>query len=171
MREQDRSTTPAELRDEWRTPDHVFAWASQRWGPFDLDLAATPENARCARFFTREDNALAQDWAAAGRRAWCNPPYSNVRPWLHRAVYEHARGLASVWLIPAFRGDKYHAEVTYPHATEIVLLSPRIAFVLPGVGARAGNTGGSMFVYFDGQARAAPIPARITIQTIARSQS
>jgi phage N-6-adenine-methyltransferase len=168
MREQDRSSTPRDLRDEWQTPDHVFAWALRRWGPFDLDLAATADNARADRYFTREQDALRQDWRAHGLRAWCNPPYSNVRPWLQRAAHEHANGFASCWLIPAFRGDVYHAELTYHAATEIVLISPRIAFVLPGVGAKAGNTGGSMFVYFDGAPRAAPVPALITIATIKR---
>lgn len=166
LSEQLKSRTPLNERDEWRTPDWLFAWASERWGPFDFDLAATADNARASRYFTREDDALGKDWAAHAMRAWCNPPYSDVRPWVEQAIDESQRGLASTWLIPAFRGDVYHAEITQRYASEIVLISPRVAFVTPAGSPKAGNTGGSMFVHFNGQPAPPDHLARITIESI-----
>lgn len=165
LSEQAQSRTPLEQRDEWQTPPHVFAWAVERWGPFEIDLAATAANALCDRFLTREDNALAHDWHALALRGWCNPPYSNVRPWIERAADEARHGFASTWLIPAFRGDVYHAELTQRCARDIVLISPRLSFIAPNGGPKPGNVGGSMFVRFDAYPPA-DRRARITIETI-----
>lgn len=53
---------------------------------FTIDAAAAPHNARLPRFWTRTDDALSQPWA--GERVWCNPPYSNIRPWVEKASHE-----------------------------------------------------------------------------------
>lgn len=46
---------------EWETPQDLFDRLDALYH-FDLDAAATPENAKCARFFTKEDNGLMQMW-------------------------------------------------------------------------------------------------------------
>jgi phage N-6-adenine-methyltransferase len=71
--------------DDRETPPDDFARFQARWH-FTLDVAATPANAKCARFFTAADDGLRQSWA--GERVWCNPPYSNVRPWIEKAWAE-----------------------------------------------------------------------------------
>lgn len=169
--EQQKSRTPLDDRDEWRTPGYLFDWAALRWGPFDLDLAATPDNAKAARYFTKQYSALtARPWREFGSNAWCNPPYSDVRPWIERAIEESRAGFLSTWLIPAFRGDVYHAELTQRFAAEIVLISPRVAFLTPGGHAKAGNTGGSMFVHFNGREARPDQRATITIETIRKGK-
>lgn len=60
------------LREDWRTPPDLFA-ALHREFNFTVDAAATPANALLPRFFTRENDAFAQDWR--GERVFCNPPY------------------------------------------------------------------------------------------------
>lgn len=171
--EQAKSRTPLDERDEWRTPLWLFAWAAQRWGPFDFDLAASPYNALTERYFTKDDDALAarKMWHQFARNAWCNPPYSNVRPWIESAIDEAQRGLASTWLIPAFRGDVYHAEITQRYASELVLIAPRVAFIVADGHAKAGNTGGSMFVHFNGQPAPPEHQTRITIETIRKPKT
>lgn len=62
---------------EWETPDWLFKQASVLFGPFDLDAAATPLNAKCKRYFTEADNALEKDWNAD--RVWLNPPYGRTK--------------------------------------------------------------------------------------------
>lgn len=47
----DNVATPQWLFDEL---DEVFH--------FDLDAAATPENAKCAKYYTKEDDALKKSW-------------------------------------------------------------------------------------------------------------
>lgn len=68
--------------DDRGTDQTFFDSLSERFGGFTLDVAAAPHNAKCARFFTRADNGLAQPWGLGpttnNERVWCNPPYSRV---------------------------------------------------------------------------------------------
>jgi hypothetical protein len=43
---------------EWATPPDLFARLDAEHGPFTLDACATPENAKCPRYFTRADDGL-----------------------------------------------------------------------------------------------------------------
>lgn len=94
----DRGTDPAE-----------FAKLDDRFH-FTVDVAASPHNARCERFWTVEDNGLEQSWT--GQRVWCNPPYSNIRPWVEKAWKERVRGSWNVYrdlivmLLPANRTEQ-----------------------------------------------------------------
>lgn len=84
--------------DESVTPKEVFLAISDRWGPFTLDAAASSANAKCPRYFTREQDGLRQSWA--GERVWCNPPYSQKPAWVAKAEAEAQRGAYSVLLLP-----------------------------------------------------------------------
>jgi phage N-6-adenine-methyltransferase len=57
---------------EWPTPQDSFDRLDAEFGPFTLDPAATPANAKCARYFTLDDDGLAQEWTG---RVFMNPPY------------------------------------------------------------------------------------------------
>ena len=46
---------------EWETPPGLFARLDARYG-FTLDACATPQNAKCPRFYTVEDDGLKQPW-------------------------------------------------------------------------------------------------------------
>lgn len=56
---------------EWATPQDLFD-ALDKIHHFDLDPAATPENAKCIRYFTTEDDGLSQNWGA--HRCFAIPP-------------------------------------------------------------------------------------------------
>lgn len=60
-------------QDLWETPQKFFDELNEEFH-FTLDACATPENAKCEKYFTEEDNALVQDWS--GNVVFCNPPYS-----------------------------------------------------------------------------------------------
>lgn len=47
---------------EWATPWDLFHKLADEFGPFDLDVCATPENAKVARFFNKADDGLKQEW-------------------------------------------------------------------------------------------------------------
>ena len=55
---------------EWATPPEVYEPLNREFG-FTLDVAATPDNAKCPRYYTREDDGLAQPWDGV---CWMNPP-------------------------------------------------------------------------------------------------
>lgn len=90
-----------EVGDQWRTPDWLFHAIDQLYGPIVLDLFTDGQNAKTPRFYTAEDNALQQEWAARLKAihdeylrgaeqydvedhvakiwAFANPPYSRNR--------------------------------------------------------------------------------------------
>ncbi len=47
--------------DRWSTPLDTFAALDREFG-FTLDVCALPENAKCVRYFTPEQDGLAQTW-------------------------------------------------------------------------------------------------------------
>ena len=51
--------------DDRTTTAEMFEPLHARFG-FTIDVAASPANARCDRFFTVEDDGLAQSWAGTG---------------------------------------------------------------------------------------------------------
>lgn len=68
--------------DDRGTNAEFFAEVSERFGPFTLDVAAAPHNAKCGRFYTLADDGLTQPWTGA---VWCNPPYSDLAAWVSKA--------------------------------------------------------------------------------------
>jgi len=83
---------------EWPTPPELYEPLNAEFG-FDTDVAATAENAKCANYWTKEQDGLVQPW---GRCNWMNPPYGRDVPrWLSRALDESRRGATTVCLIPA----------------------------------------------------------------------
>jgi phage N-6-adenine-methyltransferase len=105
---------------------------------FTIDAAATAENARLPRFWTAEDNGLDMTWAE--ERVWCNPPHSNVRPWVEKAWAAGGKELA-VLLVPANRTEQawwqelvepYRDGRTYPGCdVRVEFLPGRMRFLAP----------------------------------------
>lgn len=84
--------------DEWPTPRAFFDALHAEFG-FELDVCATPENAKCPRYFTRGDDGLARDWRG---RCWMNPPYGRgIGAWVRKAYEASLSGALVVCLVPA----------------------------------------------------------------------
>jgi len=74
--------------NEWATPTDFFTKLNKEF-LFTLDPCATPENAKCAKYFTEADDGLAQSWD--NERVFCNPPYGRqLKEWVKKA--SEARG-------------------------------------------------------------------------------
>lgn len=87
------------VKMDWRTPKDFFRELNQEFH-FGLDAAATPENAKCARYFTPEMDGLSLTWSGYGA-VFCNPPYGReIGKWVQKAYFEHVRG----------GGDNRHAD-------------------------------------------------------------
>jgi len=82
--------------DLWATPQKVFDKLNERFH-FSLDPCSTKENAKCAVFYTKEENGLLQDWG--GHRVFMNPPYGReIKHWVKKAAESNALCVA---LLPA----------------------------------------------------------------------
>lgn len=90
-----------EVDDRATTPE-VFDPLEDRFG-FTVDVAASERNRKVDRFYTVEDDGLAQSWA--GERVWCNPPYSNIGEWVEKVWAEQDAELV-VMLLPANRTEQ-----------------------------------------------------------------
>lgn len=123
---------PNPLVDDRATTPEDFAPLHERFR-FTLDVAASADNTKLPRFYTVDDDGLAQDWT--GERVWCNPPYSNIEPWVEKA---HGGGAEIVvMLLPANRTEQgwwqRHVEPARRRGTlEVEFLSGRMRFIDPG---------------------------------------
>ena len=88
-------------KEDWETPQDFFDKLSEEFH-FTLDAAASLENAKCANYFTKEQDGLAKSWG--GQVVWLNPPYGRYTTglWVKKAYEEHQRtGCTVVMLLPA----------------------------------------------------------------------
>ena len=86
--------------EKWTTPQDFFDKLNDEFH-FTLDAAASPDNAKCANYFTEEQDGLVQSWG--GHTVWCNPPYCRKTGlWVKKAYEEHQRtGCTVVMLLPS----------------------------------------------------------------------
>lgn len=113
-------------RHDWTTPPRLFNVLDEEFG-FTLDAAASDENAKCDRYFTADDDGLAQSWTTPGY-VFCNPPYGNhLATWVRKAYAQARLGQGVVLLIPA-RTDTswWHTYVMKAH--EIRFIRGRVRF-------------------------------------------
>ncbi|TCJ98218.1 UNVERIFIED_ORG: phage N-6-adenine-methyltransferase [Anoxybacillus amylolyticus] len=110
--------------DMWETPQFLFDRLNQEFS-FDVDVCAVPDNAKCERFFTPEENGLMQKWEGT---CWMNPPYGReIGKWVRKA-YESSRqkGVTVVCLLPARTDTKWWHE--YCMKGEIRFIKGRLTF-------------------------------------------
>ena len=79
------SNTPDVVRDLWSTPYELVAWMESEYGDYDIDAAASKENAVCEKFYRKETNCLKR-WWGSNKHIWLNPPYSNITPFVKKAI-------------------------------------------------------------------------------------
>lgn len=99
---------------EWETPQALFDALNAEFD-FDVDVCATPANAKCEMFWTKEHNALAQWWDPTRgtwhRVYWMNPPYGRALPkWLKKAHETREAGGTVVALVPSRTGTRWWSQ-------------------------------------------------------------
>jgi phage N-6-adenine-methyltransferase len=154
---------------EWSTPQWLFDALAREFA-FTLDPCATRENAKCPRFFTREDDGLVQDWG--DEVVFMNPPYgAAIGRWMRKA-YESSRAGATVvclvpartdtawWHLYAMKGEvrllrgrlKFgNAQNSAPFPSAIVIFRPPL-FTLKEAAAKGPRRGGETKLEVEGKA-------------------
>ena len=108
--------------DEWATPQAFFDDLDKEFY-FTLDACANEQNHKCAKYFTKDDDGLAQNWG--GHIIWCNPPYGrDIANWVKKCS-EHT-GVA-VMLLPARTDTRWFHDYIYQKA-EIRFIKGRLKF-------------------------------------------
>ena len=129
--------------DCWETQQELFDELDREFS-FTLDVCALPENVKCTRFFSPQDDGLEQPWDGV---CWCNPPYgSALKRWVEKAAWESGRGVTTVMLLPA-RTDTGWFHDYIKDKAEVRFLRGRIRFM----GAKYNAPFPSMVAVFKGQ--------------------
>jgi phage N-6-adenine-methyltransferase len=136
-----------------RTPRWFFSACAARFGRFDLDVAASAENALCPIWLDASTDGLRAEWAPLGgrlRQAWCNPPYGppgTIERWIAKARQERDdHRIRTLLLLPADTSTRWYHDVAKTELTELVPF--RLAFDAPD-GSTEGNSAkfGSVLVW------------------------
>ena len=111
----------------WTTPQDLFDELNREFG-FNLDPCALPENAKCEKYFTPNDDGLTQCWG--GYTVFCNPPYGRkLYDWVKKSYDESKKpGTTVVMLIPARTDTRYFHDFIYHKAKEIRFIKGRLKF-------------------------------------------
>ena len=124
---QTQKTMFSSKSDMWGTPQPFFDKLNRKY-KFTLDACANPENAKCEKYFTIEDDGLTKNWA--NEVVFVNPPYSDVGKWVAKAHYESTHNNATVvLLIPARTDTKYWHDYIMDGANRIYFIKGRLKFV------------------------------------------
>lgn len=110
--------------EDWETPQDLFDKLNEVFY-FTLDVCASAKNAKCKKYFTKEQDGLAQNWGM--NTVWCNPPYGRqIGEWVEKcACYPRC----SVMLLPARTDTKWFHEWIYKNDDAYVyFLKGRLRF-------------------------------------------
>jgi phage N-6-adenine-methyltransferase len=131
----------AHERNDRESPPGLFREIDREFG-FTLDVCATPQNAKCARYFTPDTDGLAQDWG--NNICWMNPPYGRaIGDWMRKAYLASLAGATVVCLTFARTDtDWFHRWVL--GKAEIRFIKGRVKFV----GATSGAPAPSILIIY-----------------------
>lgn len=112
-------------KQDWETPIDFFNKLNEVF-KFEIDVAASDDNAKCEKYFTEQTNGLAQKWEGA---CWMNPPYGREQiKWIEKAHEESLTGATVVCLIPARPDTKVWQDVIFKKAIAVCFVKGRLKF-------------------------------------------
>lgn len=142
------------IQDCYRTPPELLAAVRSDFGlTFTLDAAADESNAVCDDFLTGPHDPEGECFCGLCARwegvVWCNPPYSNVAPWVTKArLSAEVHGATVAMLLLADTSTRWFALGV--RTAETYLLTPgRVSFIDPETGqpARGNRIGSVLFIW------------------------
>lgn len=117
-------------KEDWETPQALFNELNKKYN-FTLDPCCTKENAKCDKYYTKEEDGLKQSWK--NERVFCNPPYGrNISEWVKKCFEEKDNAEVIVMLIPARTDTSYFHDYIYNKA-KVEFIRGRLKFESGGV--------------------------------------
>jgi phage N-6-adenine-methyltransferase len=148
MNTENKSFTDVNIKDLWQTPVEIFNQLDKEFD-FICDVAASKDNKLCVNYIDENDDSLNCTWMKSN---WCNPPYSNITPWVNKAISQHELGLTTVMLVPADTSVKWF-KLAYESCNEVRFISGRISFINADTQKPVnGNNKGSVIFIWRGNA-------------------
>jgi phage N-6-adenine-methyltransferase len=124
------STTPESEQDCAQTP-WWFIKSLEDFTSLEifLDVCASPKTAKSETYLSLEegDDAFKQCW---GDINWCNPPYSDITPWIKKALSEAIIGSITLMLIPD-KPEVGYTRLSRQHADTVIHMPFRLNFLRP----------------------------------------
>lgn len=147
-------------KDYWATPqemvDGLLQYAVVKEivpaGLSLLDVCASEQNKKCERFITEQQDTLATPWGE-NNLCWLNPPYSNVQPFLNKAVAEAANGNYTVALLKNDCSTKWFHYAAKNAIAVVYIMLGRIGFVSAMTGESVGENNFSSVAFIFGPGR------------------
>uniref|UniRef100_A0AAU6PXL5 DNA adenine methyltransferase n=1 Tax=Escherichia phage ETEP102 TaxID=3117680 RepID=A0AAU6PXL5_9CAUD len=118
------SKTPDAVRDLWATDRELISWMESRYGKYDIDAAASANNAVCEKFYSEQLNCL-KIWWGRNKHIWLNPPYSHPDPFVKKAIEQMEHGNQIDMLLPGDNSTAWFAEARR-NAAEIIWIEAEI---------------------------------------------
>lgn len=151
-----KTFTPEEQKDLAQTPPLVVSKFEDVVGfKFELDVCANRATAKCLNYYSldeRGQDSLTLPWA---NKNWCNPPYSDITPWVNKCVYEAAQGNITALLIPN-KPEVGYCRLTEQFADTVFKIPFRLNFIRPN---------GEPFLDKDGRKTSPKFPVYIALFT------
>lgn len=133
-----RNSTGSGSKQDYGTPRNLMRAVWRKFGPHSFDLAAHAENTKHARFFTPEEDSLAQRWHAipglpSSPLLWLNPPFADIAPWAKKARGTVLLGDVRIaFLTPASVGAQWFSDHVWSAspgpAPDVYFLLGRLTF-------------------------------------------
>jgi phage N-6-adenine-methyltransferase len=111
------------LGDEFGTPQDLYEKLHAMFH-FTLDVAASPLNTKCPQFFDKAMDGLRQEWDG---RVWLNAPYSDLEPWVVKAILSAEQKVEVVGLFPCSLGAAWFRDML-SRSCELWLVMRRLSF-------------------------------------------
>ena len=117
-------------KDEWRTPGYLYDTLDSVFH-FTVDAAANTQNTKCARFWSIQENGLAQSWR--DEIVFCNPPHTNgaYGNWVEKATDAFVSGNVTSALVLPFNAETKAFSDVWEHAKYLLIPYKRIKYLLP----------------------------------------
>jgi phage N-6-adenine-methyltransferase len=126
------STTPDDEKDLAQTPPELVKWIEDNitGRPFDLDVCCIAATAKAPIYYSLIEqgiDSLKIPWLSLN---WCNPPYSDIMPWVDKAISEAEKGNTTVMLIPD-KPEVGYIRKAWDHCDTFLRFPYRINFIRP----------------------------------------
>ncbi len=137
-------------KDDWQTPDKVLDCVHEMTVVIGLDpCAGRDTDLAVANWVT---GGLVNLWTKRGF-VFCNPPYSDLKAWMGKAVHEAGEGAEIIMLVPA-RTDTMAFQLGMRWANGLCFIQGRLKYLDQGKAVKNSAPFPSAVLYFGPNARA-----------------